>query len=74
MSNTRRRCRRRSRRSSITDTSTGCREFPEPQLTKQTLESTLTPAVRGQDLYILIPMLNNPASQNADVGLHADEL
>ena len=26
-------------------------EFPQPALIKQTLESTLTPAVRGQDLY-----------------------
>jgi len=40
-------------------------EFPQPELTKETLASTLTPAVRGQDLYILIPMLQNPASQNA---------
>ena len=42
----------------------GLSEFTQPQLTKQTLDSTLTPAVRGQDLYILLPMLNNPASQN----------
>ena len=42
----------------------GLSNFTQPQLTKQTLESTLTPAVRGQDLYILLPMLNNPASQN----------
>jgi aminopeptidase N len=39
--------------------------FENPELTKETLASTLTPAVRGQDLYILLPMLNNPASQNA---------
>jgi aminopeptidase N len=42
----------------------GLSEFPQPQLTKQTLEATLTPAVRGQDLYILLPLLGNPASQN----------
>jgi len=40
-------------------------EFPEPKLIQETLESTLTPAVRGQDLYMLIPMLGNPASQDA---------
>ncbi len=40
-------------------------EFPQPELTKQTLESTLTPAVRGQDLYILLALLGNPTSQAA---------
>ncbi len=39
--------------------------FPEPALIKETLASTLTPEVRGQDLYILINLLANPASQNA---------
>jgi len=39
-------------------------EFPQPELTKRTLDATLTPAVRGQDLYILLPMLGNPTSQN----------
>jgi aminopeptidase N len=40
-------------------------EFPEPALTKETLESTLTPAVRGQDLFVLINLLNNPWTQDA---------
>ena len=39
-------------------------EFPQPNLTKETLDSTLTPAVRGQDLYIVIPLLRNPKSQD----------
>ena len=38
--------------------------FPQPDLTKETLDSTLTPAVRGQDLYILIPLLRHPQSQD----------
>ncbi|MFZ0313096.1 MAG: M1 family aminopeptidase [Candidatus Korobacteraceae bacterium] len=38
--------------------------FPQPDLTKETLASTLTPAVRGQDLYILIPLLRHPQSQD----------
>jgi aminopeptidase N len=40
-------------------------EFPDQPQIKETLESTLTPAVRGQDLYILISLLSNPNSQNA---------
>jgi len=40
-------------------------EFPQPELTKQTLDSLLTGQVRGQDLYLLLPMLANPSSQNA---------
>ena len=40
-------------------------EFQQPDLTKQTLDWTLTPDVRGQDLYILIALLNNPQSQDA---------
>ena len=40
-------------------------EFPDPQLTQQTLASVLTPAVRGQDLYMLLPMLGNTWSQDA---------
>jgi aminopeptidase N len=40
-------------------------EFPQQALIKQTLDSTLTPEVRGQDLYILINLLSNPTSQNA---------
>jgi aminopeptidase N/puromycin-sensitive aminopeptidase len=39
-------------------------EFPQPNLTKQTLDSVLTDQVRGQDLYILLPLLADPASQN----------
>ncbi len=40
-------------------------EFPQQALIKQTLESTLTPEVRGQDLYVLVSLLSNPSSQNA---------
>ena len=43
----------------------GLAEFPQPALIKQTLASTLTPEVRGQDLYILLKLLGNPTSQNA---------
>jgi len=43
----------------------GLAEFPQQALLKQTLASTLTPEVRGQDLYVLINLLANPASQNA---------
>jgi len=43
----------------------GLGEFPQPALIKQTLDSTLTPEVRGQDLYYLISLLSNPASQEA---------
>ena len=39
--------------------------FPQPELSKQTMESTLTPEVRGQDLYILLTLLGNPPSQDA---------
>jgi len=52
-------------------------EFPQPELTKQTLDSTLTPAVRGQDLYVLFPMLANPVSQDATwefMRTHFDQL
>ena len=38
-------------------------EFTQPELTKRTLDSLLTDQVRGQDLYILIPLLGDPASQ-----------
>jgi len=40
-------------------------EFPQPALIKQTLASTLTAEVRGQDLEILVNLLANPTSQNA---------
>ena len=40
-------------------------DFPEPALIQKTLDSTLTPEVRGQDLYVLLGLLRNPASQNA---------
>jgi aminopeptidase N/puromycin-sensitive aminopeptidase len=40
-------------------------QFPEPDLIQQTLASSLTDKVRGQDLYMLLPMMNNPASQQA---------
>ena len=43
----------------------GLAEFPEQPLIMQTLQSTLTPEVRGQDLYILINLLRNPSSQTA---------
>lgn len=42
----------------------GLAEFPQQALIKQTLASTLTPEVRGQDLYVLINLLSNPSSQN----------
>jgi aminopeptidase N len=42
----------------------GLAEFPQPALIRQTLASTLTPEVRGQDLYVLINLLSNPSSQN----------
>ncbi len=40
-------------------------EFPQSPLIEQTLQSTLTPEVRGQDLLILVRLLKNPSSQNA---------
>jgi len=40
-------------------------DFSQPALIQQMLDSTLTQEVRGQDLYILIGLLRNPASQNA---------
>ena len=43
----------------------GLGEFPQPALIQQTLQSTLGPDVRGQDLYVLVSMLVNPSSQNA---------
>jgi len=45
-------------------------EFPQPQLTKETLDSILTPAVRGQDLYIVIAccVIQEPGR---DLELHA---
>ena len=52
-------------------------EFTQPQLTKETLDWALTPEVRGQDLYILLAMLGNPASQDATwsfMRAHFDEL
>jgi aminopeptidase N len=52
-------------------------DFPQPALTKQTLESTLTPEVRSQDLNIIFDLLGNPASQNAAwdfIRLNADQL
>ncbi len=42
----------------------GLAEFPQQALIKETLESTLTPAVRGQDLYVFINLMSNPTSQN----------
>jgi aminopeptidase N len=42
----------------------GMAEFPQQALIKETLESTLTPAVRGQDLDVFINLMSNPASQN----------
>ncbi len=40
-------------------------QFPDPELIQQTLDTALTPAVRGQDLYMLLPMMDNPTSQQA---------
>ena len=55
----------------------GLGEFPQQALIQQTLKSTLTPDVRGQDLYVLVRMLSNPASQDATwdfIQQNADEL
>jgi aminopeptidase N len=52
-------------------------QFPQPDLTKETLDSILTPAVRGQDLYIVIPLLRHPTSQDATwnfMQAHFDDL
>ncbi len=49
-------------------------QFPEQSLIQQTLATTLTPAVRGQDLYMLLPMMANPCQPGCDLGLHAQEL
>jgi aminopeptidase N/puromycin-sensitive aminopeptidase len=40
-------------------------QFQQPELIQETLASTLTPAVRGQDLYRLPQMMSNPAAQDA---------
>ncbi len=40
-------------------------QFPQPELIQQTLATALTPAVRGQDLFMLLPMLEEPQSQQA---------
>ncbi len=40
-------------------------QFPESDLIQQTLASSLTDKVRGQDLYMLMPMMGNPTSQQA---------
>ncbi len=40
-------------------------QFPEPDLIQQTLATSLTDKVRGQDLYMLMPMMGNPTSQEA---------
>ena len=42
----------------------GLAAFPEPALIKETLDSTLTPQVRSQDLYVLINLMRYPASQD----------
>jgi aminopeptidase N len=39
-------------------------EFQQPELLQQTLNATLTPEVRGQDLYMLPRMMENPAAEN----------
>jgi aminopeptidase N len=55
----------------------GLGEFPQPALIQQTLQSTLGPEVRGQDLYVLVSMLSTPTSQNATwnfIRQNADEL
>ncbi|HTV64176.1 MAG TPA: M1 family metallopeptidase [Bryocella sp.] len=52
-------------------------EFPQAELVKETLDSMLTDQVRGQDLYIVIPMLSNPNSQTATwdfMRAHFDQL
>ena len=39
-------------------------EFSQPELIKQTLDSTLTSEVRGQDLFLLPRMMQNPAAED----------
>jgi aminopeptidase N len=39
-------------------------QFRQPDLIKQTLEATLTPEVRSQDLYVLPRMMENQAAQD----------
>ena len=39
-------------------------EFPQPELIKQTLDTSLTSEVRVQDLYLLPRMMGNPAAEN----------
>jgi aminopeptidase N len=38
----------------------GLADFPESDLIQQTLDWTLTPDVRGQDLYVLLSIIGNP--------------
>ncbi|MGC2109775.1 MAG: M1 family metallopeptidase [Candidatus Korobacteraceae bacterium] len=55
----------------------GLAVFPDSSLTKQTMDSTLTADVRGQDLYVLLALLANPDSQDATwdfMRAHFDEL
>jgi hypothetical protein len=40
-------------------------EFREPELIQQTLDWTLTPDVRGQDLFVLLNVIGNPKGQTA---------
>jgi aminopeptidase N/puromycin-sensitive aminopeptidase len=40
-------------------------EFQQPDLIQQTLAMSLTPEVRGQDLYMLPRMMDNPAAEDA---------
>ena len=49
-------------------------QFPQPDLTKETLDSILTPAVRGQDLYIRDSSSASSDKPGHDVELHADAL
>jgi puromycin-sensitive aminopeptidase len=52
-------------------------EFPQAELVKETLDAVLTDQVRGQDLYLFIPLLQNPTSQNATwdfMRTHFDQL
>src|SRR5271166_677147 len=52
-------------------------EFPQPDLTRQTLDSVVSDQVRGQDLYILLPMLANRTSQGVTwefMRTHFDQL
>ncbi len=42
----------------------GLTDFPQSDLIQQTLDWTMTPDVRAQDLYVLLSIINNPNGEN----------